>query len=177
VSKQENLGTEITALRSEVQALRAEVQALKDGEAVKQLRWAYVQAINAGRFSEGSSYFAEDCSYDIGVTGNFTTRKEVERFFSEIMPFASSYTMDLLANPVVEVAGDIAHGRYFLFSPFTTPAGKAAWAIGLIEDEYVREQGQWKIKKGKVIYHHVVSYHKGWGTKPERVPGEGNAPE
>lgn len=73
--------------------------------------------------------------------------------------------MDRLGNPVIGIDGDSATGRWFLLTTLIDlDTQEAAWAIAVLEYEYVRQRGQWKFKKNRCISEHLmVPYSTGWG--------------
>lgn len=155
-------------LRREIEALRSRVQVVEDIEAVKKLTAQYMQAMHDSRWDDAVACFADEASYDHGGLGYYATKRDIITFYTEFVPkfeAGGGWAMDRLANPVIEIDGDSATGRWFLLTMLIDPdSQEAAWAIAVLEYEYVRERGQWKFKKNRCITEHsMVPYSTGWG--------------
>ena len=69
-------------------------------------------------------------------------------------------------NPQIEVDGDTARAKWYLFMPCTVgDTGRAMWRAGLDEEEYVRVDGKWmyKSKKSAPIFH--TTFEEGWAEQ------------
>ena len=155
-------------IEAKMAALRAEVRRLGDIEAVKTLTAEYMQAMHDARWKDAVACFSDRASYDHGVIGNLADKAAICSFYTEFMPAyeeAGGWAFDMLTNPVISVTGDIAEGRWFLFTLLVDPdTQEAAWNVATLEYEYVREADGWKFLKNRCISEHQsVPYATGWG--------------
>ena len=66
----------------------------------------------------------------------------------------------------IEITGDTARARWYLFMPCTVgDTGKAMWRAGLYEEEYVRVEGKWmyQSKKSAPFFH--TTFEEGWAKQ------------
>lgn len=160
----------LESLAEEVAALRGRLRVHEDREAIRQLTASYMQAMHDARWSDAVDCFASQASYDHGILGELRTKQDIVQFYTEFMPEfegAGGWAFDMLGNPVIEVNGDAAEGRWFLLTLLLDPdSQKPAWSIATLDYEYIRENGEWKFHKNHCIHEHMLSpYDKGWGPE------------
>jgi ketosteroid isomerase-like protein len=120
------------------------LQVLEDAEAIRNLKARYA-ALCDSRYDadEIAMLFAEDALWESPGLGRFEGREAIRNFFrgaSEIFSFAIHYS----PNGHMEVEGDTAQARWYLFMPCTVAAGnQAMWRAG-IEHEGLRA-GRWDL--------------------------------
>lgn len=158
----------LKSLRDEIQALRARVQKLDDLEEIRNVTTRYMQAMHDARWQDAVDCFSDTASYDHGVLGSLDNKNDIRSFYLEFMhqyEQAGGWAFDMLSNPIIQVNGDSAEGRWFLLTLLTDPDTKeAAWGIATLEYEYIRERGAWKFHRNRCISEHqLVDYAKGWG--------------
>ncbi len=147
--------------------LERRIQVMEDIEAIKKLKALYCAYCDRGYDADGiASLFTEDAVWDGGRFGRYEGREAIRSFFrgaSKIFPFALHQVM----NPIIEVQGDRATGKWYLFQPATLAEGnQAVWLAARYEEEYVRVGGQWKFQHLKVFPHFLTPYEQGWAKKP-----------
>lgn len=151
-------------------ALERRIRRLEDIEAIKALKGRYCGYCDANYDPEGiASLFVEDGVWDGGELGRAEGRDKIRRFFRrapEVFPFAIHNVM----NPIIEVDGDRATGRWYLLQPCTRRGEneEAMWLAGRYEDEYVRVGGEWKFKHLRFITRFLAPYGEGWAKKDAR---------
>ena len=96
------------------------------------------------------------------VFGQFEGREAIREFFrgaSKIFTFAIHYGL----NPHIEVTGDTARARWYLFMPCTLGEGnQATWRAGIDDEEYVRVGGEWKFKSKISTGIFSTPFDQGW---------------
>ena len=158
----------LQSMQAELTALRARVHELEDREAIRQLTAEYMQAMHDARWEDAVACFAEEASYDHGILGELADKQAIRHFYTEFMPGyeeAGGWAFDVLADPVIEVRGDEASGRWFLLTLLVDPdSQEAAWSIATLEYEYRREASGWRFYRNRCIHEHMLSpYEGGWG--------------
>jgi hypothetical protein len=153
---------------SELDELRTRVRELEDREAVRELTARYMQAMHDARWDDAVACFADDAEYDHGLLGMLRGKPDIEHFYTEFMPEfeeAGGWAFDVLADPVIEVDGDRATGRWFLLTLLIDPETReAAWSIATLDYVYAREADGWRFKRNHCVHEHMLSpYDKGWG--------------
>lgn len=133
----------------------AEVRRLADVEAIRRLKYEYFEAADAlpqGSKEEAADRFArcftEDARADYGSLGKAEGREDILRWVLSITGTAA-LTMHCGQNPIIDVDGDRATGRWCLVG-FAIFRGQEAQGLqplhGRYEDEYVRTAEGWKIQ-------------------------------
>src|SRR5690606_3681720 len=118
----------------------------------KRLQETYAQYSQFGLWDEMAALFADDA---VLVRGDDTVvgRDAIEEYFVEKfgggrhgLPPGGLHTQ-LVFTPLVNVSADgqWAKGRWWEWSIIGRYGGDAEWAGGIYENEYVREDGTWKL--------------------------------
>lgn len=129
--------------------LEKKIQWLTDIEEIKQLKARYAYACDDDYNPETlAPLFAEDAIWDGGDLGKAEGRQGIHEFFgaaSSLVPFA----VHQITTPVIEVDGDKATGKWFLWQPWVY-GETALWMSANYSDEYVKVDGQWLFKHVKI---------------------------
>jgi len=143
--------------------LEARIRILEDCEAIKKLKSRYLYYIDDRDWDGVLDCFVEDARVDYGPWGKYEGKKEIEKFFKEILPPLYSLDHHVTHDPIIEIDGDKAKGRWNLdVAAVMTEGNKAIWVSGRYDDEFVKEKGKWKYKSIAVKFHYVTPYEEGW---------------
>jgi hypothetical protein len=182
---------ELSALRKQVEQLSKEVGALQDIHAIRKLQHAYGYYLDKCLYDEVVDLFADKGEVRF-MGGVFKGRAGLRRLYCD--RFRKSFTggyngpvygflLDhLQMQDIVDVMPDrrSAHGRFRCFMQAGSHESKKDaprhmpsqwWEGGIYENDYVREDGVWKIQvlNYRAIYHGL--FEKGWAhTPPQFVP-------
>src|SRR5215208_8312915 len=115
-----------------IEHLERRLQALKDAEAIRNLKARYAALCDDSYNADGiAGLFTEDAVWESPGLGRFEGREAIRDFFqgaSEIFSFAIHYSL----NGHIEVDGDTAQARWYLFMPCTVTVGnQAMWRAGI----------------------------------------------
>jgi uncharacterized protein (TIGR02246 family) len=147
-----------------VAALENRVQQLQDEKAIREVVIRYGEYLDARDYKGYASLFAADGTWTGGF-GSATGPAGIESMLEKNLPkaepgFINKANFHLMTTEVIEVHGDTANVRSrYLFitaSPENRPTPLLA---GRYVDEFVRENGAWKIKKRTT--HGVIPYRDG----------------
>jgi len=152
-----------------VDRLAQDVERAESVRHVKRLQETYAQYSQFGLWDEMAALFADDA---VLVRGDDTVvgRDAIEEYFVEKfgggrhgLPPGGLHTQ-LVFRPLVNVSADgqSAKGRWWEWSMIGRYGGDAEWAGGIYENEYVREDGTWKLSR--MHYYAMVAgpYETGW---------------
>ncbi len=152
-----------------VEELIARVRRLDDIEQIKQLKARYCAYCDDNYDAEGiASLFTEDGVWDGGALGKGEGRAGIVKFFQRASS-AFTFAIHNVMNPIIEVDGDNATGRWYLMQPLTRRSGdseSAMWLAGRYEDDYVRVDGEWKFQSLRFFTRMLTPYDEGWAKKP-----------
>lgn len=124
---------------------------LEEEHAVRQLKHEYCYAIDGGRYEEWASLFTEDGRFVRGSDDAFEGYDELYAFASEQFDPLFETVTHLVTNPVIQVGGDEATGRWYLVFVYETADGDVGWSQARYEDAYRRVDGEWRIAESRVV--------------------------
>ena len=139
------------------------VQTLEDIEAIKKLKARYCAGADERDEDKFVGCFTEDAVWDGGNFGHYEGKAAIREFFGTI-PQVLSFAIHYVMNPRIEVNGDKATGYWYLLEPCTMLEGgeQAVWGIAKYEEEYVRVDGEWKIRNLILAPECWTPFEQGW---------------
>jgi hypothetical protein len=142
-------------LEARVRELETTVQQLRDREAIRDLRYRYHEYVNEGKFAEIPGLFAADGELDFAHLGKANGHNEIPRI---------TWVKQFIHNHTIELDGDRGRGfSYLEAKPIYN--GEAFLVAARYDDEYVRQNGQWKFKKMSLIPYFMVPLKEGWAQE------------
>jgi hypothetical protein len=141
----------LPALETRVERLQAHIESIESVRAIKRLQYAYGHYVELGLWNDFADLFAEDAvtNYQQGVRGKDAIRR---LFFEQVgqgkLGLAEGRLYShILFQPVITLAldGRTAKGRWRILAMLGGYGGSATWYSGVYENEYVFENGAWKI--------------------------------
>ncbi len=157
-------------LEERVKQLEAKVQELSDREAIRELRCYYHEYINTAKLSDIIGLFIEDGEFDFAHLGKGQGRAAQKKFFEGLANYLST-VKQFIHNQVIEVHGDTATGFSYLEAK-PVYKGESYLVAGRYDDEYVRQDGQWKFKKMKFTPYFMVPLKEGWAQEQKLKMGK-----
>jgi len=154
-------------------ALTQRVQQLEDEKAIREVLVQYGEFLDARDYAAYSRLFARDGVWTGGF-GSFTGPAAIEAMLVENLGapepgFVNKSSFHLITTPVVDVQGDTATARSrYLFFTASDEGRPNPLLAGRYEDEFVREDGAWKIRRR--ITHGVIPWRDGNDPTPAAPP-------
>lgn len=148
-------------------SLEQKVEELYAIESIKRLKARYCQYCDTGYDPQGiASLFVDDGVWDGGkLFGRFAGRDAIRDHFADIAG-QIQFAAHLVLNPIIDVDGDRAHGRWWLLMPCTAArrGGKieGRWLVAEYEEEYVRRDGDWKFQILKIHPKYYAPHLEDW---------------
>ena len=154
-----------------IATLEQHVQQLQDQQAIREILIRYGEYLDARDYARYASLFAKEGVWTGGfgsATGPAAIQAMLEEHLGKPEPgFINKSNFHLMTTAVIEVHGDTARARsrylFFTASPDNKPTPALA---GRYVDEFVRENGEWKIKHRTT--NGVIPYRD--GNDPNRPP-------
>ena len=152
-----------SAMAARLEELERRVRDLEGADEIRNLKATYAAACDDNYNPDKiAQLFVEDAIWESEGLGHFEGREAIREFFqsaSNIFAFALHYCL----NPKIEVTGDTARARWYLFMPCTVREGnRALWRAGIDDEEYVRVDGEWKFKSKKSSRVFNTPFEEGW---------------
>lgn len=153
----------------ELRRLERRQTTLEDAQSIERLQHAYGYYIDRGFWNEAADLFAEDGTIENGLDGVYAGRDRVRAYL-----FEHGGGQDGLSNgqlhehmqlmPVVTIGRDgaTARGRWRALILLGKLGEQAVWGEGPYENDYVKEDGIWKIQTLHWYQSMVVPYAGGW---------------
>jgi hypothetical protein len=137
-------------------SLSARIDTLEARAALAELKANYARKSDAVFNVPGAAsaialadLFTDDGILDLGPYGTYEGRATLLNAFENILPQGTQWSTHYMANPLLEVDGDTATGRWYYLIRML-PAGPGATVVeisGSYDDTYQRTPGGWKIKQ------------------------------
>jgi uncharacterized protein (TIGR02246 family) len=143
--------------------LQQRVQQVEDQEEIRQVLIAYGEHLDGRNFAGYATLFARDGVWTGGfgsATGPAEIQAMLEKNLGKPEPgFINKSNFHLITTEVVQVSGNTAtaRSRYMFFT--TTDNKPVASLAGRYVDQFVREDGKWKIKSRTT--HGVIPWRDG----------------
>src|SRR5690606_18432723 len=145
-------------------------QPLADEHAIEHRQRTYGFYIAEGRWTEAASLFAGAGTIESAGRGVFAGKPRVLEYLrslgDEFPQYGRLYDRMQL-QPIVHVAPDgrTAKARWRLFAQEASYGEFAEWGVGWYENDYVKEDGVWKIASLRVFERMYAPYEDGWGKR------------
>jgi hypothetical protein len=170
----------VASLAARAAALEQELTVLEDVNAIKKLQRIYGFYTDKQLWSEAADLFAADGTIEVGGRGAYIGRERIREFLSlngPETPQPKRLFDHMQLQPIVHVApdGTTAQGRWHVFAQEAVHGEYANWGLGVLENEYVKEGGVWKISRHHFFTTMYTPYEAGWGETA--IPNAGPSAE
>ena len=163
------------ALAERVAALEARLERVESLRAIKRLQLSYGHFVEFGLWDDFADLFAADAVAHYPA-GDLDKEQVRELFFEQVgqgqlgLADGRLYPHFVL-QPVITLdpGGESAHGRWHVLTLLGGLGGNATWVGGVYENDYVRQQGVWKISELRTYTQFSGAYAAGFSVAP-RAP-------
>jgi len=146
----------------------ARLRILEDTEEIKKLKAKYCYLVDVAlsdpsKWDELLEYFSDQAKIDFGPFGGREGKEAVSKFFRRSVAGSLLFSAHMAHNPIIEVEGDKAKGRWYFHVPATDKrVNRAVWITEAYEEEYMKEEGKWKFSFIKAEFFHHTPFDEGW---------------
>ena len=163
-----------TARTAQIANLEARADRVKDANDIKRLQRAYGFYVDKGEWDQVADLFAPDASVEYANEGVYVGQERIREYLKRLGGGHNGLAEGVLNNhmilqPVVHVAPDglTAKGRWRALIQEGHYKKDAQWGEGTYENEYVKEEGVWKIRRVHWYVGFLAPYQGGWAkVKP-----------
>ena len=170
-----DLEATVADLAQRLAAVEKRAQAAEDQLAIANLQRMYGFYVDKSQWEHVADLFARDAVLEINGRGRFIGQDRIREYMRHFGPHAEGLLMNhMQLQPVVHVDPDGTHGNARLRALMMV--GKmgdhAMWGEAIYENEYVKEDGTWKIARLKAYQVFYTPYDKGWGKEASPLLSE-----
>jgi hypothetical protein len=168
--------SELAALAIRADILEREVGLLEDQDAVKKLQRIYGFYTDKQLWTQAADLFAADGTIEIGGRGVYVGRERVLAYLrtnGPELPQPGRLFDQMQLQPVIHVAPDgrTAKARWHMFAQEAQYNEYARWGLGVFENDYVKDNGVWKIQHLHLFTTMYTPYEEGWAKTAIPNPG------
>jgi SnoaL-like domain len=173
---------QVQELLRRVEALELKARAAEDYIAICNLQAAYGYYVDKTLYNEAADLFARNARLEIAGRGLFVGQDRVRKYLHGLPKLEFGCVFNhMQLQPMISIApdGHSACGRWRNFIQIGWLGREARWGEGTYENEYVREDGVWKIEYLHFYTTYYVEFDKGWhhGGVPLAGPLPGMEPD
>jgi hypothetical protein len=135
-----------------LEELEKKVKELDDIENIKKLHRQYIYLLNSHKWEEIVNCFTDDGIADIGRHGLHKGREELSILFGIKIAKVNEnwHGAHFVTQPIIFIEGDKATGYWmlyiFVFEGASSTGPIYRWLQGRHDCEYIKENGEWKIR-------------------------------
>jgi hypothetical protein len=192
----EDPAARVAALRARLASIETRSARVADVDAIENLQGSYGYYTDKMLWDEVLDLFADDATLEIGPSGVYVGKDSIRRYLYSLSggkqgPLEGVLNEHFQLQPIVTVAPDgqsaKARWRALLMTGVYGSGSGGNWGEGTYENEYVKQNGVWKIRKLHWYTTFVAPYEGGWlnvskkavddyalgrGVMPDRPPSE-----
>ncbi len=165
----------VKELEARIKNLEDQVKILQDIEEIKKLQRAYGYYLEHGMADDLLDLFSDSPEATLLIAlGEFRGKESMNRFFSKMDRSNPEFLHQVMQlSGIVDVApdGKTAQGRWYGFGPnalIKEGGVTEGWMNGVYENDYVKEDGKWKIMKIHWCIIFNAPFKEGW-VDPSRL--------
>jgi len=157
----------LDALETELSALEQAAELLEANKAVRRLQRAYGYYVDKGLSDEVAELFSANATAELGGFGVFVGKERVAELYAALLGDglrAGQLNNHMILQGVVHVDpnGTTAKGRWRALIQLGQHGESATWSEGPYENEYMKENGVWRISKLHWYMTLSAPYAPGW---------------
>ncbi len=171
-----NEARRVQLLEARLASLQREVEMIEDRRAIERLQQLWGHYISEGMAAEAAALFSDSpaASIEFAQQGVYLGRQRIQAFLSIAARTGAGELRETpVMQPVIHVAADgrSARARWRAMVLGGQHGQDGRWEEGPFENEYVKENGAWKILHMHWYTTVSGSYDKGWHKEPYPVAG------
>ena len=169
---------QITEYRERIRVLKARAQRIKDSSDIKRLQRIFGYYFDRGLWNEIADLFSENATLEYARDGIYKGKGKIREYFYALGGNKPGLRDGQLNEhfqlmPVITLSDDglTAKGRWRDLSLQGQYGESAFWGEGPYENEYVKENGVWKISKLCWYQTVLVPYEGAWAKNEDANHG------
>lgn len=163
----------LARLEADVARLQAQAGRADDYIDIVNLQAIYGFYVDKSQWDQAADLFAKDATLEIAGRGLFAGQDRIREYLHELGPLQYGRLFNhMQLQPVVHVSedGTSARARWRSFMQVGHLGKEARWGDAVYENEYVKQDGIWKISKLHSFITFYVEYEQGWNKGAVPLP-------
>ena len=178
----------IVDMKRQADVLAHATQRLSDEKRVEKLQRSFGYYLDKKMWDQVADLFADDATFELGLSGVYVGKEHIRHSLDRFGPQGlkdGELFNHMQLQPIVDVSDDglTAKARWRGFNQAGVYGQRAVWGEGIYENEYVKQDGVWKIRSLHYYNSFTTPYEKGWakqvlpaaratqrGFEPDRPP-------
>ena len=161
--------TDLDALEQRIQGMQRRLRQLQDREAIENLISIYGYYLDKALWDQVADLFASEGEIEISQRGVYIGKERVRASLNLFSPQGLAYgnlRNHIQVQPVIHIStdGKRAWSRHRAISQLGSYEAASFLSGGVYENEYVKEDGVWKIQRDQVYTTFFTTYADGWFT-------------
>lgn len=166
----------VQLLEAKLASLQQQVQRIEDRKAIERLQQQWGHYVSEGMAAEAAALFSSDpgASIEFAQQGIYRGRDRIAAFLKLAAPVGQGQLRETpVMQPVIHVAADgrTARARWRSLVMTGRHGEDGRWEEGPYENEYVKEDGAWKISRLHWFTTVNGSFLKGWHRESYPIAG------
>ncbi|RYG79381.1 hypothetical protein EON77_09230, partial [bacterium] len=166
-----DLSARIARAERTIAELTARAQRVADYDEIRNLQMILGYYQDKALWEQVVDLFADDATLEVAQNGVFVGKPAIRRYLLSLtggkVGLASGQLNNhLTLSPVITLAEDGRHAkgrwRLLLLDGIWGDASGGNWGSGVYENEYVKEDGVWKVAKSALALRFYAPYKGGW---------------
>lgn len=161
----------IASAQARLAAIEARASGLADINALENLQRSYGYYVDKMLWEQVLDLFTDDATLEIGMSGVYRGKASIREYLYDLSggvegPLEGVLYDHMQLQPVITLADDRmsakARWRALLLTGVSGSGSGGNWGEGPYENEYVKEDGVWKISKLHWYATFIAPYEGGW---------------
>jgi hypothetical protein len=173
-----DFGPRLQRIADRLASIDAQANRIDDYNQLRNLQQAFGYYSDQALWDQVSDLFSDDATLEVGQNGVYAGRASIRAYFlgltgGRIGLAEGQLNITGQLAPVITLSTDgrSARARWRLMVQDAIYGSQANWGSGVYENEYVKQDGKWKISKLKLFTRFYSPYEGGW----TRATAESNA--
>ncbi len=152
-----------------IASINAEANRIDDYNQLRNLQQIYGFYYDEALWDQVVDLFADDATLEVGANGVYTGRDSIRRYFMGLTGGKQGLVQGQLNNqiqlsPVITLAanGQSAQARWRVLIQDGVFNQQANWGAGVYENDYIKQNGVWKIHRLQLHLRFYAPYEGGW---------------
>jgi hypothetical protein len=164
-----DMAPRLARLADRVASIDAQANRVGDYNSLRNLQQIYGFYYDQALWDQVTDLFTDDATVEVGQHGVYVGRASVRRYFYGLTGgrqglIAGELNIQIQMSPVITLAADgqSARARWRILVQDGVHTKEANWGSGVYENEYVKQNGAWKIRKLLLVPRFHAPYEGGW---------------